>query len=91
MHLLNGRSDLPMSNAAKDSVSNKWFPAMIAYLLDAKSSYLTKMPEGVEIEKTLQRLKPYKERRVCSIPKAQKATNPDQDRPKCDTKLPAKI
>ena len=40
-----------MSYAAKDSVSNKWFPAINAHLLNVKRSYLIKMLEGVEIEK----------------------------------------
>ena len=32
----------------KAHVSNKWFPATIVHLLDAKRSYLIRTPEGVE-------------------------------------------
>ena len=69
-----------------DPTSHKWFPAKIVHLMDAKRSYLIKTPEGVEYRKTQQHLKLYKPRKVCVTPKATKASDPAQSRPKCDTK-----
>ena len=74
-----------------DPVSNKWFPATIVHLLNAKRSYLIRTPEGVEYRQTQQHLKLYKPRKPYVPPKPMKASNPAQDRPKCDTKPPNKL
>ena len=58
-----------------DPVSNKWFPATIVCLLNAKRSYLIRTPEGVEYRKTQQHLKLYKPRKHCVPPKPTKASN----------------
>ena len=74
-----------------DPNTRKWFPAKIVCLMDAKRSYLIKTPEGVEYRKTQQHLKPYKPRKAVAPPKAQKARDPVQGRPKRDTKPPNKL
>ena len=74
-----------------DPVSNKWFPATIVRLLNAKRSYLIRTPEGVEYRKTQQHLKLYKPRKPCVPPKPMKASHPAQGRPKRDTKPPNKL
>ena len=48
-----------------DPVSNKWFPATIVCLLNAKRSYLIRTPEGVKYRKIQQHLKLYKPRKPC--------------------------
>ena len=73
-----------------DPASKKWFLATIVHLMDAKRTYLIKMPEGVKYRKTQQHLKPYKLRKACVVPKV-KASDPVQGRPKCDTKSPDKL
>ena len=73
-----------------DPVSNKWFPATIVRLLNARS-YLIRTPEGVEYRKTQEHLKLYKPRKPCVPPKPTKASNPAQGRPKRDTKPPDKL
>ena len=74
-----------------DPVSNKWFPARIVHLLNAKRSYLIRTPEGVEYRKTQQHLKLYKPKKHCVPPKPTKASNPAQGRPRCGTKPPHKL
>ena len=74
-----------------DPITRKWFPAKIVRLMDAKRSYLNKTPEGVEYRKTQQHLKTYKPRKAVAPPKAPKATDPVQGRPKQDTKAPNKL
>ena len=74
-----------------DPLTHKWFPAKIVRFMDAKRSYLIKTPEGFQYRKTQQHLKPYKATKAVVLPKAKKATNPVQERPKRDTKPQNKL
>ena len=74
-----------------DPITEKWFPATITHLLDAKRSYLIKTPEGVEYRQNQQHLKPQKCKSVPLPARKPKDQGPIQGRPKHDTKPPDKL